>query len=59
MKKKLFGLSAAIAALLAVIALAAVEMTRGGGMLLKVWAFISLVLVDIYVIIKFLKEPPE
>lgn len=59
MKKKLFGLSAAIAALLAVIALAAVEMARGGGMLLKVWAFISLVLVDIYVIIKFLKEPPE
>lgn len=59
MKKKLFGLTAAIVALLGVIALAAVEMARGGGMLLKVWAFISLALVDIYVIIDILKDPPE
>lgn len=59
MKKKLFGLTAAIVALLGVIAIAAVEMARGGGMLLKVWAFISLALVDIYVIIDILKDPPE
>lgn len=59
MKKKLFGLTAAIVALLGVIALAAVEMARGGEMLLKVWAFISLMLVAIYVIIGLLKEPPE
>lgn len=59
MKKKLFGLTAAIVALLGVIAIAAVEMARGGRMLLKVWAFISLALVDIYVIIDILKDPPE
>lgn len=58
MKKKLIGRTAAIVAFLGVIALAAVEMARGGGMLLKFWAFISLVLVDIYVIIDILKEPP-
>lgn len=59
MKKKLISLTAAIVALLGVIALAAVEMARDGAMLLKVWAFISLVLVDIYVIINILKDPPE
>ena len=59
MKKKVFGLTAAIVALLGIIALAAVEMARGGGMLLKIWAFISFVLIDIYVIIDLLKEPPE
>lgn len=59
MKKKVFGLTAAIMALLGVIALAAADMARGGGMLLKLWAFISFVLIDIYVIIDLLKDPPE
>lgn len=59
MKKKLLSLTVAIVALLGLFALASVEMARGGAMLLKVWAFISLVLVDIYVIVEIMKEPPE